>query len=335
MCGIDIRFFFLTNGLLGIPTALFFTLVVPFFKDPLRIVAAGVCGGLFLLCLFFLWSAAFTDPGFIPRGNVPEPQKEEDYFKPNGEKYCKTCRLWRPPRAKHCRYCGACVLKLDHHCPWIGTCVGERNYKYFFGFLSSVTIYCALVFAFTIMHLVEESVTSATDNGKDKSDWMSHFDQALYRYPVSLVLAFFCAFVFLSLCSLALYHAHLIAIAETTNENIKRTYLEKPNPYNLGFCRNYTKLCCGQRVPSRILRKKPASLAGSDGNRSGSSDIGQSFEEGYQDSSYPDKSRRTTPNASNEWGGHPPNKKKAHYERGRVGPPKTLNKQDSDFHVLL
>merc|ERR1719410_1475694 len=79
MCGIDIRFFFLTNGLVGIPTALFFTLVVPFFKDPLRIIAAGTAGFLFLLCLFFLWSAAFTDPGFIPRGNLERPATAEQY----------------------------------------------------------------------------------------------------------------------------------------------------------------------------------------------------------------------------------------------------------------
>lgn len=344
MCGIDIRFFFLTNGLLGIPTALFFTLVVPFFKDPLRIVAAAAGGGLFLLVLFFLWSAAFTDPGFIPRGDVPEPQREEDYFRPNGEKYCKTCRLWRPPRAKHCRYCGACVLKLDHHCPWIGTCVGERNYKYFFGFLSSVTIYCALVFAFTIMHLVEESVSTATDNGRDKTDWMSYFDKALYRYPVSLVLAFFCAFVFLSLCSLALYHAHLIAIAQTTNENIKRTYNDKKNPFHKGSCRNYAKLCCGTPVRSRILRKRPKLSAESQSSSLGGSESDNPDSKNHQHGSSQGHNRRTTPQGfdsfeqspGRDWGGSAGGPKKAQFERGRLGPKRDqLKKQDSDFHVLL
>jgi len=266
MCGIDIRFFFLTNGLVGVPTAVFFTLVVPYLQEPLIKIVGIIAGLLYLLALRFLWAAAFTDPGFIPRGNEPTPKRREDYMRPNGQKFCDTCRIWRPLRAKHCRYCDACVKKLDHHCPWIGTCVGERNYKHFFGFLSTLTVYTGVLFACTIMHLVEEALYQVTMKGQSKTEWLIGMSMAIQSYPVSLVLALYTGFVFLSLCSLALYHAHLIGIGQTTNENIKQVYFDstslekKDNPYDFGCFKNYIHLCCREPVTSQILRKIPEPL---------------------------------------------------------------------------
>jgi len=263
MCGIDIRFFFLTNGLVGIPTALFFILVVPYFQVPLRYSVGGISGFIYLLALRFLFAAAFTDPGFIPRGKEPQPKTRENYTRPNGQKFCETCRIWRPLRAKHCRYCNACVKKLDHHCPWIGTCVGERNYRYFFGFLFTLTIYTGVLFTCTIMHLVEEALYQVTMKGQDKTEWLSGMGMAIQSYPVSLVLALYTGFTFLSLCSLALYHAHLIGIGQTTNENIKQVYFDsntmqrKVNPHDFGCVQNYYNLCCRRPVRSHILRKAP------------------------------------------------------------------------------
>lgn len=50
-------------------------------------------------------------------------------------KYCTICHIEQPLRCKHCKQCDHCVATHDHHCPWIGNCVGERNKKYFVGFL--------------------------------------------------------------------------------------------------------------------------------------------------------------------------------------------------------
>ena len=50
-------------------------------------------------------------------------------------RFCKTCKLEKPPKASHCKYCNNCVKNFDHHCFFIGNCIGRRNHKYFLLFL--------------------------------------------------------------------------------------------------------------------------------------------------------------------------------------------------------
>jgi hypothetical protein len=259
MCGVDIRFFFLTNGMIGITTALFFILVVPFLQGISRFVVAGTAGFLYILLLWFMWVAAFTDPGFIPRGKERAPKKPDNYINAKGQKFCVTCNIWRPLRAVHCRWCNACVKKLDHHCPWLGNCVGERNHKYFFGFLFTLTLYILVMFAGAVLQLVEEAVAEVQDRKLDKREWIMGLDHALTKYPISAFLMLYTGCVFVSLAPLVLYHGHLIAINQTTNENRKLVYYDsktfeiKHNPNNLGCVKNYFNLCCRASVESQIL----------------------------------------------------------------------------------
>ena len=141
MIGIDFYYFLFTNLLQIIPTILYFIFVSKYLLcDKYLSILVILSFFEFIITLYYLYRASFTDPGYLPRGNehIPLPHQQ---LKPNGSKFCETCRIWRPPRAKHCRFCNCCVRKFDHHCPWIGTCVGHRNYKYFALFVFNATFY--------------------------------------------------------------------------------------------------------------------------------------------------------------------------------------------------
>ncbi|OEL34549.1 Protein S-acyltransferase 8 [Dichanthelium oligosanthes] len=84
--------------------------------------------------------AATSDPGIIPR-NQASPSEEDGTSAPtpnrfvvvNGVemrlRFCRTCKIHRPPRSSHCAVCDNCVDKFDHHCPWISQCVGLTSHE--------------------------------------------------------------------------------------------------------------------------------------------------------------------------------------------------------------
>jgi len=104
-------------------------------KFVIMLVVSLGCG---ILAVYFLIRTNTTDPGIIPRASAKAPMvgpgNERDRF-------CTTCNIYRPTNAKHCSICDACVNGFDHHCPWVGTCVGERNIRYFVGFITTAGMY--------------------------------------------------------------------------------------------------------------------------------------------------------------------------------------------------
>ncbi|PAV91118.1 hypothetical protein WR25_08014 [Diploscapter pachys] len=234
-----------------------------------------------LISISNLLKTSFSDPGIIPRAtnleviHAERQQQSEMYADPNYTpdampstssnfpgirqkqvivngvplklKFCHTCRLYRPPRSSHCSICDNCVLNFDHHCPWVGNCVGQRNYRYFYFFVSSLTFLILYLFGCCIAHLVIEA---------KKKD----FVDVLRETPTSIIVAGICFFSIWSILGLSGFHSYLLCVNQTTNEDIKGTfnYKRKPqalkvNPYSYHNCfKNYFYRLFSPEKPSLL-----------------------------------------------------------------------------------
>lgn len=56
------------------------------------------------------------------------------------ELFCEICRIYVNEQTKHCGKCNRCVNTFDHHCKWVNNCIGQPNYKWFLGLISSLQI---------------------------------------------------------------------------------------------------------------------------------------------------------------------------------------------------
>lgn len=202
-----------------------------------------------VICMVSFLSAAFTDPGIIPRcrpGEAAELPIQPLDIDGKPVKFCETCRIYRPRRAKHCKFCDNCVDKFDHHCPWVGTCVGRRNYRYFFVFVSFTTLLSSFLTIESVIFLIEKGAEASS------TFWWDEIVDSVSANLLVFFLAIYGFFVFMSVAGLALYHLNLVRKAETTNEQIRGRFREYPNPYNLSFCTNFYNAILSKRPPSLL-----------------------------------------------------------------------------------
>jgi len=156
------------------------------------------------------------DPGLVERRSIgAKSDGEADYRVPfelreKGYKWCRTCEIVRPPRASHCSSCDHCILRFDHHCPFVNNCVGQRNYAFFTGFVSS-----ALCLAITVLPLIFWWMTAPSD--KSSSDIMKKSSVRIAMLIIGLVVSL----VAVALLGLWCYHLFLVATNRTTKEHRK------------------------------------------------------------------------------------------------------------------
>ncbi|XP_022781254.1 probable palmitoyltransferase ZDHHC14 [Stylophora pistillata] len=265
--------FYFTVVLIVVTSGLFFAFDSPYLYEKVSPAVPLIGAWLFIFVMSTLLRTAFSDPGIVPRASAEEaayiektletPNQDSQTYRPpprvkeisiNGQtvklKFCFTCKIFRPPRASHCSMCDNCVERFDHHCPWVGNCVGKRNYKFFFMFLVSLSIYCCYLFAFVVTHLVMLS------QGEDNS-----FISAMKQSPASILEAIICFFSIWSIVGLTGFHSYLVGSNQTTNEDIKGSFSSRSgqgnvNPYSRGsVLKNCAEVLCGPLQPSLINRR--------------------------------------------------------------------------------
>lgn len=69
-------------------------------------------------------------------------------------RYCRTCKIMRPPLSSHCSSCNHCVKTFDHHCVFMGNCIGHRNQKWFVLFLIFTAIWASYATVFAVLNSI-------------------------------------------------------------------------------------------------------------------------------------------------------------------------------------
>jgi palmitoyltransferase ZDHHC9/14/18 len=158
-------------------------------------------------------------------------------------KHCRTCNIWRPPRAHHCRLCDNCIEGHDHHCVWLNNCVGKRNYRYFFTFVTSATLLAAYLMGLSLTQLIVYQNRQGVSFGAA----MRHFKAVFALLIIGFILFAYPA-------ALMGYHVFLMARGETTREYMNSHKFVKGERFRaftqVNPIKNFITILCRPRPPT-------------------------------------------------------------------------------------
>lgn len=269
----------LTGFLAVLPAALFFAFSASYLWHAVSPALPIIFAYLFWICISSFLHASFSDPGVLPRNVHPHPRdasdddplalgpsnsnwvmvKSWDSASTEGPttamevpvKYCKSCNIWRPPRAHHCRVCDACIETQDHHCVWLNNCVGRRNYRQFFTFVSAATTLAFYLLGTSLTHLlVYMHRNQISFRETIASDWTRQGALAMVIYAI---------LVFPYPASLWGYHVFLTVRGESTRDYLNsQKFLKKDRhrPFDRrSFVQNLIDVLCRPRPPTYMQFK--------------------------------------------------------------------------------
>ena len=218
---------------------------------------------LWILVNFYLYKAATSDPGLIPKqADDDHSRKWRSEFKNylvidglNGQKafvtrlkFCYSCMIFRPKRSVHCRQCNVCVEMFDHHCPFISNCIGKRNYVFFWSFINLLWINLVFTIAVASHDIRRRRIVFQQELDNDTA---ASYGETFKNLPLAPLVLIFCAFVLVILTALVVYHCYLGATFQTT-------YEERKNSFKNYFWRPYNTGSCRRNLKERIFTKKSA-----------------------------------------------------------------------------
>ena len=139
------------------------------------------------------------------------------------QRFCNTCQITKPPRTHHCARCNTCVSGFDHHCIFIGICVGKQNYRYFYMYITTLSLLAGLGISACILHVVYQTHRISLNNQGHSS-----LNQALRTGCtwVSLGLAVLGVVGIIFTGCLVSLHTQLIYMNRTTVEAVRRGLIE-------------------------------------------------------------------------------------------------------------
>jgi len=196
-----------------------------------------------------LFLAAYRNPGVVPtqlRGApacVPSRNIVVNGVKIS-QKYCQTCRIYRPLRSKHCSSCGRCIFRYDHHCPWLGNCIGLGNYRTFLCLISSAMIYFGVAAAVTYKVLKAKYALSVISTTGQPVMRIAALRQVLWGNLLATLFLPACALLSLALGMLVVYHVAMVTANLTTNEHVRGYYDDTGNPFRESCAKNVEQVTC-------------------------------------------------------------------------------------------